>query len=69
MRLLAYSLMPNNLHLVLWPHGAGDLSCWMHWLITTHVRRYGMHYRTSGHVWLWQGRFKCPGRKSDVLAL
>jgi putative transposase len=28
----------------------------MHWLLTTHVRRYLGHYRHSGHV--WQGRFK-----------
>ncbi len=28
----------------------------MHWLLTTHVRRYHKHYQSSGHV--WQGRFK-----------
>jgi putative transposase len=28
----------------------------MHWLLTTHVRRYLRHYHSSGHV--WQGRFK-----------
>ncbi len=28
----------------------------MHWLLTTHVRRYLRHYAHSGHV--WQGRFK-----------
>ena len=26
MRLLAYCLMPNHFHLVLWPRGDGDLS-------------------------------------------
>jgi putative transposase len=55
-RLLAYCLLPNHFHLVLWPHGAGDLSRWMHWLMTTHVRRYLKHSGGSGHV--WQGRFK-----------
>ena len=34
MRLLAYCLMPNHFHLVLWPTGDGDLSRWMHWLTT-----------------------------------
>lgn len=56
MRLLAYCLMPNHFHLVLRPHGDGDLSRWMQWLMTTHVRRYLRHYSHSGHV--WQGRFK-----------
>ena len=55
MRVLGYSLMPNHFHLVLWPHGDGDLSRWMQWLMTSHVRRYHRHYGTSGHV--WEGRF------------
>ena len=56
MRVLAYCLMPNHFHLVLWPRGEGGLSCWMQWLLTTHVRRYHKNHATSGHV--WQGRFK-----------
>ncbi len=56
MRILAYCLMPNHFHLALWPRADGELSRWMHWLMTTHVRRYLRHYRSSGHV--WQGRFK-----------
>jgi putative transposase len=56
MRVLAYCLMPNHFHLVLWPHRDGDLSRWMQWLLTAHVRRYHCHYESSGHV--WQGRFK-----------
>jgi REP element-mobilizing transposase RayT len=39
MRLLAYCFMPNHFHLVVRPHGDGDLSRWMQWLLTTHVRR------------------------------
>ncbi len=56
MRVPAYCLMPNHFHLVLWPHADGDLSRWMQWLLTAHVRRYHSHHGTSGHV--WQGRFK-----------
>jgi putative transposase len=56
MRVLAYCLMPNHFHLALWPRADGDLSRWMHWLMTAHVRRYLRYYRSSGHV--WQGRFK-----------
>src|SRR4051794_18951267 len=54
MRVLAYCLMPNHFHLAVWPRGDGDLSRWMHWLLTAHVRRYQRHYRGSGHI--WQGR-------------
>jgi len=54
--LLAYCLMPNHFHLVLRPEADGDLSRWMQWLMTSHVRRYHRHYHGSGHV--WQGRFK-----------
>jgi putative transposase len=56
MRVLAWCLIPNHFHLVLWPHDDGDLSRWMQWLLTSHVRRYHRHYQGSGHV--WQGRFK-----------
>lgn len=56
MRLVGYCLMTNHFHLMLWPHGDGDLSRWMQWLMTSHVRRYHRHYQGSGHV--WQGRFK-----------
>jgi putative transposase len=56
LRILGYVLMPNHFHLVLWPRGDGDLSRWMQWLLTSHVRRYHRHYQGSGHV--WQGRFK-----------
>ena len=40
MRILAYCLMPNHFHLALWPREDGDVSRWMHWLMTTHVRRH-----------------------------
>lgn len=56
MRVLGYCLMPNHFHLVVWPREDGDLSRWMQWLMTSHVRRYHRHYGSSGHV--WQGRFK-----------
>jgi putative transposase len=38
------------------PHHAEDLSKWMQWLMTSHVRRNHRHYETRGHV--WQGRYK-----------
>ena len=56
MRVPAYCLMPNHFHLVLWPRNDGDLSRWMQWLMTSHVRRHHRQYDSRGHV--WQGRFK-----------
>lgn len=58
MRVLGYCLMPNHFHLVLRPHDDGDLSRWMQWLLTSHVRRYHKHHRTPGGGHVWQGRFK-----------
>ena len=66
MRILAYCVMPNHFHLALWPYSDRDLGRWMQWLLTTHVRRYHQHYRSSGH--LWQGRFKAfPIEQDDHL--
>ena len=64
MRLLAYCLMPNHFHLALWPHRDGDLSQWMQWLLTAHVRRYHRWHESSGHV--WQGRFKAFPIEQDA---
>src|SRR5437879_789707 len=64
--LLAFCLMPNHFHLALWPRRDGDLSDYMMWLLTAHVRRYHQHYHSSGHV--WQGRFRAfPIEEDDHL--
>jgi putative transposase len=51
MRVLAFCLMPNHFHLVLWPREDGQLSDYMAWLLSAHVRRYHQHYHSSGHIW------------------
>lgn len=55
-RIFAYCLMPNHFHLVVQPKRGEDLSRFMQWLLTSHVRRYHRRRGTSGHV--WQGRYK-----------
>jgi len=55
-KIFAYCLMPNHFHMVMMPVQAKELSKCMQWLMTSHVRRYHKHYKSSGHV--WQGRFK-----------
>ncbi|HEY7120184.1 MAG TPA: transposase [Tepidisphaeraceae bacterium] len=59
-RLLAFCLMGNHWHLVLWPaHGCdSDLSDFMAWLTNAHVRRYRKHYNNDGAGHVYQGRFK-----------
>ncbi len=54
----------NHFHLALRPFGDDDLSDWMQWLMTAHVRRYHRHYHSSGHV--WQGRYKAFDVQDDV---
>jgi putative transposase len=65
MRLLAYCLMPNHWHLVLWPYHDGDLSTFMHWLTMTHTQRWHAHYHATGTGPLYQGRFKAFPVQAD----
>jgi putative transposase len=58
MRLLAYCLMPNHWHLLLWPREDGQLAAFMQRLTVTHVRRWQEHYHEGGSGHLYQGRFK-----------
>ena len=58
MRLLAYYLMPNHWHLLLWPREDGQLAAFMQRLTVTHVRRWQEHYHEGGYGHLYQGRFK-----------
>jgi putative transposase len=67
-RLLAYCLMPNHWHLVLWPAADGELSEFLRWLTVTHVQRYHAHYHTAGTGPVYQGRFKSfPIREDEHL--
>ncbi len=58
MRILGYCLMSNHWHLVLRPRRGADLSRFMGWLCTTHVRRWREHRGSTGQGHLYQGRFK-----------
>ena len=58
MRLLAYCVMPNHWHLVLWPRIDGALGTFMQRLTTTHVRRWHLHRDSVGTGHLYQGTYK-----------
>jgi putative transposase len=58
MRLLAYCLMPNHWHLVVWPKKDGELSQFAGWLTLTHTQRWHAHRGSTGSGHVYQGRFK-----------
>ncbi len=58
MRILAYCIMPNHWHLVLYPRTDTDLAEFMSWLTSTHVRQYRTKTQTIGYGHLYQDRYK-----------
>ena len=58
MRILAYVIMPNHWHLLLFPKKDGDLSKALQWLGTSHARRHHTRKGTIGGGHLYQGRYK-----------
>lgn len=58
MRLLAYCVLPNHWHLVVYPKQDGDLSAFAGWLTNTHTRRWHVSKDTVGEGHLYQGRYK-----------
>ena len=58
MRLLAYCLMPNHWHLMLWPAQDGALARCMTWLTLTHTQRWHARRGSAGSGHLYQGRYK-----------
>ena len=58
MRLLAYCILPNHWHLVVWPKADGALSRFGGWLSLTHTQRWHAHRRSIGSGHVYQGRFK-----------
>ena len=66
MRVLAYCLMPNHWHLVLWPRADGELSEFTGWLTLTHTQRWHAWRGSAGTGHLYQGRFKSFPVQADA---
>jgi putative transposase len=62
-RLLAYCLLHNDFCMALWPRNDGELSAYMMWLLTAHVRPYHQHYHSSRPI--WQGCFRAFPLQDD----
>lgn len=65
-RLLAYVLMPNHWHLVLWPGRGHVLADLMKWATATHVQWYRITTGTRGRGALYQGRYRAIPVDSDA---
>ncbi len=58
MRILAYCIMPNHWHLILYPELDEQLVPFMRWLTMTHTHRWHAAHKTIGSGHLYQGRYK-----------
>jgi putative transposase len=54
----SFCVMPNHWHLVLRSGRDDELTEFMHWLTTTHAKRWRAFHRSAGHGHVYQGRFK-----------
>lgn len=65
-RLLAWCLMPNHWHLLIWPRHGAELSDFVGWLTLTHTQRWHAARGTAGSGHLYQGRFKSFAVQDDA---
>jgi len=56
--ILAYAIMPNHFHMVLWAERGVEISAFMRWFMNAHIRRYHRFGELWGTGHLYQGRFK-----------
>ena len=64
--LLAFTVMPNHWHFVLWPEHDDDMIEFLRWL--THTQRWHAHYHSAGTGHLGQGRYRAfPVQENDHL--
>jgi putative transposase len=59
LRILAWCLMRNHWHFVVWPRGDEEVTAYFRWLAHTHAMRWHVAHGTVGRGHLYQGRFKC----------
>jgi putative transposase len=65
LRILAYCILSNHWHFVVWPKADGQVTDYFRWLAHTHAMRWRVAHRTVGYGHLYQGRFKSFPVQSD----
>ena len=65
LRILAYCVLSNHWHFVVWPKTDGQVTAYFRWLAHTHAMRWRVAHRTVGYGHLYQGRFKSFPVQSD----
>ena len=65
MRILAFCIMPNHWHMLLWPRKDNDLSKFTGWLTLTHTQRLHARRGSAGEGHVYQGRYKSFVVESD----
>jgi putative transposase len=63
--ILAFCVMSNHWHFVVWPETDGQVTAFFRWLTHTHAMRWRVAHRTVGNGPLDQGRFKSFPVQSD----
>jgi putative transposase len=61
MRIIAYQLLGTHLHFLLWPWNTGDVGRFMHWLTSTHAKRFHRRRGTVGTGAVYQSRYFSRG--------
>jgi putative transposase len=58
LRMLAWCLMRNHWHFMVWPREEGEVTDYFRWLAHTHAMRWHVAHNAVGRGHLYQGRFK-----------
>jgi REP element-mobilizing transposase RayT len=58
-RIIAYSLMKNHVHFLLWPHTSTAIPQFMKWLTGTHAGNFHRQRGTIGLGAVYQSRYRC----------
>ena len=65
LRVLAYCVMPNHFHLVVWPHEDGVLPRFMRLFTGTHGKRWHGWRKSTGTGSVYQGRYRAFPVQTD----
>jgi len=64
-RLLAYCVMPNHFHLIVWPRETGQVSRLMQIVTARHSRRWHRSRGSEGTGCVYQGRYRAVAVQRD----